>query len=222
VRRFAVCSYAHKAGIAREINAWLAATVRRLPGAVALGTVHPDDPDCAEVAEEALGAHGMAGLKVHINVQRFAPDDPRMLPVYERVQARGRMVLMHVGTAPWPGVHDGFEGFDRLMRRLPELTVVVAHMGAWQTPRFLAALARYPNLHLDTTMAFAPASPLRVAVADEELLRWQDRICFGSDFPNIPYAYDEEPRVLLARGLPPPVYAKLFRDNARRLLGVGG
>lgn len=218
IARFVFFSYAHKAGLAREINAWLADTARGLPGAVALGTVHPDDADCLDVAEEALAGHGFPGLKVHINVQRFAPDDPRMLPVYERVRALGRFVLMHVGTAPWPGAHDGFDGFARLMARLPDLRVVVAHMGAFETPRFLEALTRHPNLHLDTTMAFAEASPLRVEIGDDDLVRWQDRICFGSDFPNLPYAYEEERRPLWRRGLPAAVYAKIFRDNALRLL----
>jgi predicted TIM-barrel fold metal-dependent hydrolase len=48
-------------------------------------------------------------------------------------------------------------------------------------------------------------------------VRHADRIVFGSDFPNLPYPYEEERRPLWARDLPLAVYEKIFRDNARRV-----
>jgi hypothetical protein len=46
VERFVFCSYAHKTGMARELNAWLAQTARDLDRyGVPLATVHLDDPD---------------------------------------------------------------------------------------------------------------------------------------------------------------------------------
>ena len=59
VERFVFFSYAHKAGLARELNAWLHAAAARLPGGLALGTVHPDDPDMLDVADQALGEYGL-------------------------------------------------------------------------------------------------------------------------------------------------------------------
>ena len=83
VERFVFFSYAHKPGLARELNGWLAETAARLPAGLALGTLHPGDPDVLDVAREALDRYGFKGFKFHINVQRFHPDDPRLLPVYE-------------------------------------------------------------------------------------------------------------------------------------------
>jgi predicted TIM-barrel fold metal-dependent hydrolase len=228
VERFVYFSYAHKPGIAREINAWLHATAQRLPAGLPLGTIHPDDPDMLEVADEALEAYRFKGFKFHINVQRFFPDDPRVLPVYERLLARDRLLLIHVGTAPWPGRFDGFPRFEPVMRRFPDLKVVVAHMGLYETRQFLALMERCPNLYLDTTTAFSPRSPMYRRpgagrpedIANEELLRWQDRIVFGSDFPNVPYEFEEERKPIWQRGLPMPVYRKIFYDNAARLLGL--
>jgi predicted TIM-barrel fold metal-dependent hydrolase len=227
VERFVFFSYAHKAGIAREINAWLHRTARRLPRAVALGTVHPDDPDMLDVADQALDDFGFAGFKLHINVQRIFPDDPRLWPLYERCLERRRFLVMHVGSAPWPNGFDGYPRFERVMERYPDLRVVVAHMGSWETRQFFDLMERCPGLHLDTTMAFAPIRPEhqgistinRIVVHTEDLLRWQDRICFGSDFPNLPWTYEEEREALWARGLPIGVYRKIFHDNAARLLG---
>jgi predicted TIM-barrel fold metal-dependent hydrolase len=230
VERFVFFSYAHKAGIAREINTWLWHTARQLPAGIPLGTVHPDDPDMLDVAEQALGAYGFPGFKVHINVQRFYPDDPRVLPLYERLCRERRLLLIHVGSAPWPNGFDGFPRFARVMERYPELTVVVAHMGSWETRQFLELMERCPNLYLDTTMAFAPVRPEhqhldrlnQIDVADEDLVRWQDRILFGSDFPNLPYPWEDERDALWMRDLPTPVYRKIFHDNAAQLLAAVG
>lgn len=228
VERFVFFSYAHKPGLARELNAWLYETGRRIPAGLPLGTVHAGDPDVLEVAEEALDRYGFKGFKLHINVQRFHPDDPRVLGVYERLLARGGILLIHVGTAPWPNEYDGFPRFERVMGLFPELKVIVAHMGLFETRQFLGLMERCPNLHLDTTAAFSPHSPIyREApgtgpadIADADLLRWQDRILFGSDFPNTPYSYEEERQPLWRRDLPLTVHRKIFHDNAARLFGL--
>lgn len=229
VEHFVYFSYAHKAGIAREINAWLRATARRVPGGIPLGTIHPDDPDLMEAVEEALVSYGFKGFKFHINVQRFFPDDPRVLPVYERLLALDRLLLIHVGSAPWPNAFDGFPRFARVMDMFPRLKVVVAHMGSLETRQFMALMERCPNLYLDTTMAFAPVRHEhrrietrlnRISVTNGDLLRWQDRIVFGSDFPNLPYPYEEEREALWLRDLPLATFRKIFRDNAAALLGL--
>ncbi len=229
VERFVYFSYAHKAGIAREINAWLHGVRPRAPGGIPLGTIHPDDPDLMEAVDEALLGYGFHGFKFHINVQRFFPDDPRVLPVYQRLLDLNRLLLIHVGTAPWPNGFDGYPRFARVMDMFPNLKVVVAHMGSFETRRFFGLMERCPNLYLDTTMAFAPIRHEhrkidtrlnRISVPNDDLLRWQDRIVFGSDFPNLPYPYEEERDALWLRDLPPAVYQKVFHDNAAVLLGL--
>jgi predicted TIM-barrel fold metal-dependent hydrolase len=229
VERFVYFSYAHKAGMARDINAWLHDVRPRVPAGIPLGTVHPDDPDMMEVAEEALIRYGFPGFKVHINVQRFFPDDPRVLHLYERLLALDRFLLIHVGSAPWPNEYDGFPRFERVMDMFRTLKVVVAHMGSFETRQFMHLMERCPNLYLDTTMAFAPIHHEyrmietrlnRISVTNDDLVRWQDRVVFGSDFPILPYPYEEEREALWLRDLPRPVYDKIFHDNAALLLGL--
>jgi predicted TIM-barrel fold metal-dependent hydrolase len=98
-------------------------------------------------------------------------------------------------------------------------------MGAFETRAALQLLDRFPHLHLDTTMAMTEASlPYTgidpAIVRDEDLVRYRDRILFGSDFPNLPYAYEEERAGLWARDLPMDVYRRIFRDNARAFFGI--
>ncbi|PYN13697.1 MAG: amidohydrolase, partial [Candidatus Rokuibacteriota bacterium] len=197
VDRFCFFSYAHKPGMARSLNEWLAGIGARLRGAIPLGTLHPDDPDLMRVAGEALDDLRLSGFKLHFSVQRVYPDDPRLYPVYERAEAEGRVFVLHVGTAPYRDAYTGVGRFRRVMERFPRLRVCVAHMGAFESEAFLQLTDQYPALYVDTTMALCPLAERYVgirgaSITDAQLLRHQDRIVFGSDFPLIPYDYDEE------------------------------
>jgi predicted TIM-barrel fold metal-dependent hydrolase len=223
VRRFCFFSYAHKAGMSRALNRWLSEQAARLPDAIALGTLHPDDPDLDDVTREATDDLGLRGFKFHHSVQRFHVDDERLFPVYERAEAEGHLFVLHVGTMPYRDPFTGVERFARLMARFPRLRVCVAHMGAFQSAEFLALLPRYPEVYVDTTMAMtAHATPYTGAnpdaVSDADLIRHQDRVLFGSDFPLIPYDYDEERRWAWERKLDDAVRRKIFHDNAFRFL----
>ncbi|MBI2219239.1 MAG: amidohydrolase [Candidatus Rokubacteria bacterium] len=223
VDRFCCFSYAHRPGIARAINAWMAKAGRTLPGAIPFGTVHTDDPDCAEVAREALHDLGLAGLKIHCSVQRIAPDDPRLVPVYEAVLGAGRVMMLHAGTLPYRDEHTGIERVRPVMARFPELPVCIAHLGAHEHRAFLELTDEYPNLYVDTTMALAGPAKEYVAaepdaVSNDEIVRHQDRILFGSDFPLLPYPYEEERRWAVSRGLSEDVQRKIFYGNAVRFL----
>jgi uncharacterized protein len=223
VTRYCVFSYAHKPGIARSINAWLASTAAGLPGAIPLGTVHAGDPELEAVVDEALAA-GHAGFKLHLSVQRFAADAPALDPFYARLEQEQRLLIVHAGTAPYRDRFTGVEGFTAVMRRFPRLRACVAHLGTFEHEAFLAMTEAFPHLYVDTAMALAPAAAPWIggdgrAIPDALLLRHQDRILFGSDFPLIPYEYEEERRWADDRGLPEDVRRKIFHDNALRFLG---
>lgn len=220
VERFAFFSYAHRPGMARELNRWLRDTAARFPDGIPLGTVHAGDDDPAGVVEEACREWGFAGVKLHVQVQRFYPDDPRLLPVYERLVALDRVLVIHVGTGPHTNEYTGLARFARVLERFPTLSAAICHMGAFETRTALHLLDRFPRLHLDTTMALTEASlPFTridpAVVRDADLVRHADRLLFGSDFPNLPYPYEEERRGLWARDLPLDVYRRIFYENAR-------
>jgi len=223
VERFCFFSYAHKPGIARGINRWVAETAARLPGSIPLGTLHADDEDLAGLVREATADLGLVGFKFHHSVQRFHVDDARLFPLYERAEAEGLLFMLHIGTMPYRDPFTGATRFERVLERFPALRVCVAHLGAFETERFLGLTERFPHLYLDTTMTLSPLATRYVgadpeAVTNEQLLRYQDRILFGSDFPLIPYDYEEERAWAWRRGLPVEVQRKIFHDNAARFL----
>jgi predicted TIM-barrel fold metal-dependent hydrolase len=225
VDRFAFFSYAHRPGMARDLNRWLRDAAAELPDGIPLGAVHAADDDPAAIVDEACGVFGFAGVKLHIQVQAFPADDPRILPVYERLLALDRVLVIHVGTGPHRSPVTGVARFARVLERFPALRAVICHMGAFETRLSLSLLERFPNLHLDTTMALTAASTPYTAidpgvVRDEDLLRHRERIVFGSDFPNLPYPYEEERRGLWARDLPLDVYRRIFYENAAALFSA--
>ena len=219
VERFVFCSYAHKTGMARDLNAWLAQTARSLGGyGLPLATVHLDDRAYLADLEAALD-EGCIGLKIHENVQRLHVDDERFVPVFEQLSGRG-FVLAHVGPIPWSQDLSAPGRVERVLRRHPRLSFVVAHMGGEIVAEYVALLPRYPNLYLDTTMAFAAHSPMRVKLDRAVVEGHARQIVYGTDFPNIPYPYDSELRAIDALGLSVASRNAIVRENALRLIGA--
>ena len=70
----------------------------------------------------------------------------------------------------------------------------------------------YDTLWLDTTMAITDFLPVEVDVRLEEMRT--DRIMYGTDFPNIPYAWDRELKKLLEYPLSEKVLSAIMHDNA--------
>lgn len=219
VERFVFCSYAHKPGMAAELNAWLTHTARELDRyGIPLATVHPEDPDPRGDLVRALD-DGAAGLKLHEDVQRLRIDDPRLDPVLAELERREAIVLVHAGHIPWSQeTHGAPARIARVLERHPRLKVIVAHLGAPDTHEYLRMMPAYPTLHLDTTMALAPKSPMYHPVTADELAQHSDRILYGTDFPNVPYAYESERAGIIALQLPANAERAILHDNAQRLL----
>lgn len=221
--RFVFCSYAHKPAMARELNAWLAQTARDLGGyGLPLATVHPDDESYVDDIRIALD-DGCIGLKLHEDVQRLAADDARFSPVYRELAARGAFVLVHAGPIPWQ--YDAGKGIGRIERVLaahPELHIVVAHFGTPDSAAYFELMDRHRNLHLDTTMMFAADSPMRGSLDlgsfREAIEAHADRVLYGTDFPNVPYAYESEARGIAGLDLSPSVLRAIMHGNAARLI----
>jgi uncharacterized protein len=193
VTTYAPLVYPHRPGMARWLTEWVSEFAARTPDAVRTATLFPE-PDVADYLGAAVEA-GARAVKVHVQVGGFDPRDPLLQPAWGLLAEAGVPAVVHCGAGPIPGKHTGLDVFAQVLAEHPRLRVVLAHAGM---PDFLDALdlvARHPHCHLDTTMVgtafterFAPLPqdwPSRIAGV-------ADRIVFGSDFPNIPYAYAEQ------------------------------
>ena len=222
--RFVALVFAHKPGVARWLNQFLADTIRAQPGIVGVGTVMPGEPDAADIVRDAVGRLGLRGIKLHCHVQRMAIDDPRVVEVLRVCQALRVPAVVHAGREPASDAYGvdchaicAVDRTERVLQALPDLQLVVPHVGADEYAPYLQLTRQYPNLWLDTAMACAdyfethPAWPLLESCAD--------RVLLGTDFPIIPYPVDRERTVLAQRIVDDTALAAILGGNAARLWG---
>ena len=220
VGRFVFMPYAHKAEMSRSLNHWVANVQATFaPHAIGFGTFHPDDDNLVpELADEAFGRLGLAGAKLHPQVGRFSLNDERLYPIYERAIDRGVLLLIHAGRRPEANEHVGARVFARLMRRFPKLRVIVAHSGADEFDAFFDLCGLYDDVYMDTAMVFNGSEYLGGPPPIQRVLEFQDRVVFGSDFPNIPYRWETAVQALLDLRLGRALEEKFFYTNAARIL----
>lgn len=221
VKAFSALSYAHRPGVAGFMNDWTLAFADRTPGALRSATFYPE-PEAATYVPQ-LVADGVDVFKVHVQVGDFAPDDPLLEPVWAALADSGTPIVLHAGSGPAPGDHTGPAGVADVLSRHPDLALVIAHLGMPEIDEFLDLAERYPNVRLDTTMVFVDFWGLPVPAAlPTRLAQLQDRILFGTDFPNIPYAYAHQVEVLLRLDLGDDWMRSVLWHNGARLFGVDG
>jgi len=223
---FAPLVYAHRPGMARWLTEWVGDFADRTPGAVRTATIFPE-PDVTDYLSKALD-DGARCVKVHVQVGGFDPRVDLLDPAWGLLAEAGVAVVVHCGNGPRRGAHTGLEVFAEVLERHPRLTAVIAHAGL---PDYLGAIDlvhRFPRVHLDTTMVGTPFTegfaPLP-ADWPARLVEVADRVALGSDFPNIPYPYAEQLRVIEAWAaaddrLGPEFVQAVLRDTPARLLGM--
>ncbi|WP_374215124.1 amidohydrolase family protein [Streptomyces longispororuber] len=182
--------YPHKAGMAEWLNGWAADFAARTPDCLHTATFFPE-PGAGDYVRRAI-EDGARIFKAHVQVGAYDPADPLLDPVWGALAEAGVPVVTHCGSGPAPGKHTGPEPMARVLARHPRLPLVVAHLGMPEYGEFLDLAERYPEVRLDTTMAFTDFSERQAPFPREELGRLRDlgdRVLLGSDFPNIPYPY---------------------------------
>ncbi len=220
VSRLVLLHYAHKPGIARQMNAFVADLTRSHPGLVGLATVLPGEPDAVHVVEEAARL-GLRGVKLHCHVQSFAPDADAAAPVFDAAARLSLPVVIHAGREPKSPAYPvdtyavcAAERVERVLTTWPSLRLCVPHFGADEIDAYERLVERHANLYLDTTMILGGLFP----VEEPRLLRARpDRVLFGTDFPNLPYAWDRELVALTRLGLSDEDLARVLSGTAAEL-----
>jgi hypothetical protein len=223
VRAFTALVYPHKAGMAESLNTWAAEFAARTPDCLHTATFFPE-PSAAGYVERAL-RDGARVFKAHIQVGRYDPRDPLLEAVWALLADAGVPVIVHAGSGPVPGEFTGPEPFGAVMAAHPTLAAVIAHLGLPEYDAFLALADRYERVTFDTTMAFTDFTMRGQSPSPRLLARLaelQDRVLFGSDYPNIPYAYAHQLEALTRLGLGDGWLRAVCWDNAARLFTVAG
>jgi predicted TIM-barrel fold metal-dependent hydrolase len=212
---------------------------RRDPACWVCFAREPADDDGARQKIERMltkGAIGIGEMK-----EKVACDSPEMMQVFEVARDHDVPVLMHFEDEMWC---DGFTRFHRVLEKFPTVKFI-GHAQTWWaniskgyttaagkspkgpvTPGGLTDrwLTEYPNLYCDLSANSGNNGLTRdVDFARAFVLRHQDKTLFGSDCicptgigPTCITVRKLE--ALAALRLDEKVQAKIFRDNARRVL----
>jgi predicted TIM-barrel fold metal-dependent hydrolase len=219
VRRFTTLVYAHKPEMAASLNTFVYKSSKQFPAMIPFGTVFAGDSDCFQEAKNIFENYGFYGIKLHPFVSQEAINDKRLFPVYEMMESMGKVLVCHPGSGPNFSKKDGAKDLLSVLNQFPKLKVIVAHCGACEYGDYQALADRFESVYFDTAMncthtqGFTNNSP-----GKEFFTRYVDRILFGSDFPNIPYAYQHQVDCIKEMGLGGFVEKKIFSENAKRLL----
>lgn len=220
--RFPALTYAHRPGMAEFLNAWCAEFTDRTPGALRSATFYPE-PEAEEYVAKRL-AEGVEIFKIHVQVGGFSVLDPELERVWPLVEAAGVPVVLHAGSGPMPGEHTGHAPVAELLRRHPALALVLAHMGAPEYAEFIGFAEEFAHVRLDTTMLFTDFFDNGVGAFPRALLpriaALQEKVLFGSDYPNIPYPYAHQVLALERLGLGDAWLRAVCWENGVRLFGA--
>ena len=166
-----------------------------------------EDPEAEIDRMIELGLHG---VKLHPDTQEVDMDDPRLMDVYEIMQARELPLVVHTGDFRHDFSHP--RRLKNILRTFPDLVVNGAHLAGCFIPDI-----GYDVLHAERLFVDASSTlPFVGARRFGELVRmWGvDRVMFGSDFPmwnpNCEYA------VLASCGFTDDEMEKLTWRNAER------
>jgi predicted TIM-barrel fold metal-dependent hydrolase len=231
-RAVALALWAPQSGI--EIsNEFIAAVVRQDPARlVGFASVDPMADDAISRLEFAVDHLGMRGVKLSPIYQHFAADDPRLWPLYARIQERRLPIMWHQGatflatTGPFEEARPG--RLDKIAAAFPEIPMVIAHFGYPWSDDTVALLRKHRNLYADVSvLARRPWFLYNALIAALEYGAG-DKILLGSDFPAGTVAEMAEAlrRVNdVARGtgmptVPPAVIEAIIERDSLALLGI--
>ena len=181
----------------------------------------PGEPGAADILEEAF-SQGLSGVKLHCHVQAFAIDAPEMVALFEVCTRWDRPLVVHAGREPWSPAYpvDPYsichaDRVEAVLKAWPGLRLCVPHLGADEYDAYLGLLERHDNLWLDTTMMVADYFP--DAGVERFIEARADRVIYGTDFPNLPYAWDREVVRLARLGVSEEKLAQVLSGTIRQL-----
>jgi len=216
--------YAHKPGIARMLNDYMIGLCNRYPRITGMATVFPGEKHAADILADGF-RNGLSGLKLHAHVQCFEMESDAMQEVYEVCIDYNKPLIMHVGREPKSPAYacDPYEicsadKLENVIKTHPELKVCVPHLGADEFDDYQRMIEVYDNLWLDTTMALAQY--LSDSWSPDLSAFRPDRVMYGSDFPNLPYAWDRELRRFSKLNLPEDSLAMILGKNAAEFYAI--
>ncbi len=224
IRQVVALQYAHRPGMAAELNAFMRDICAKYPNVIGLASIYPGEDGVEDILEQAFG-FGLKGVKLHAHVQGFDLNSPEMERIYAVCAAARKPLVLHGGREPKSPAYPvdpyqicGVAKVERILKNFPRLRLCIPHLGLDELPAYRRLLKQYDQLWLDTAMVLSDYFP---GHEPPDLLSLRaDRIMYGSDFPNLPFAWDRELKIIAEYGLPEDRLAMLLHTNALEFFSI--
>lgn len=171
-----------------------------------------------ERALAGLAERGVAGFKIHPNMDGLEPDHPAYRALFEAAQRLDRFVIIHTGRFTVAGYRRlgpaDPRGFIPLFRDFPDVRVCLAHMNRDAPEVVWGLLHRFDQLYTDTS--WQPAEVLRRAVSE----LGPTRLLLGSDWPMLHPGLQGDAAGALRRATSEEDFRLVTETNARTFLGL--
>ena len=151
-------------------------------------------------------------------MQRFYPDAPEAMEIYEECGRLGLVVMFHGGRA---GIEPSYmhpytlmSGYEPMLGRFPDVQFVFGHAGARDVADAIPLARRHSNVWMGI-------HGQGVSTLEELIERvGPERLLFGTDWPFYPLAATLA-KVLMVSERRPDLRRAILRGNADRLFGTG-
>ena len=200
---------------ALEINQNDANANRQL---ISFAGIHPANENI-EDKMKWIRENGFKGVKIHPDYQDTFIDDPGYLRILECAKDLDLIVVTHAGVdAGYKGcpVHCPPELSRKILRRVPHVKLVLAHLGASEQFDQVYDLLCGEEVYFDTAYVLRTVGKDVFCKILEK--HGEDRILFGSDSPWSDIAQDAQ--ILKSFSLNQQTEQKIFCENAKKLLGL--
>ena len=217
--------YAHKPGISDWLNNYMVEKVAEFKGRVTgLATVFPGEDGAVDLLNSAFD-RGLKGVKLHVHVQCFDPVSRIMEPIYALCSAKKKPLVIHAGREPKSPAYAcdphglcSAARIEQVITRYPDLRLCVPHFGMDEYESYCRMIREHDNLWVDTAMALTDYLPVDTCL--DLLAQRSDRILYGSDFPNIPYAWDRELKCVESSAISSKAIQQIIWKNAAELFDI--
>ena len=211
IEKFAAHSVALTPHNVLSINRFILECHQKYPDRIVpFAAMHPDVPD-PEAAVDEIVAAGFRGIKLHPDMQGFAVDSDRALPMMRAIAGK-LPLLVHCGDVRYD--FDGPKRMLSLHEKVPELQLICAHLGGWMEWDDAARIMPEHNLIVDLSSAIFHWEPSEAA----DVLRTYGtkNVLFGSDYPM--WSPDIEVERFMRIPLTDQERSDILWNNADRLL----
>lgn len=154
---------------------------------VGWASVDPNERDCVEQLEHAVGELGLRGLKLGPVYQHFDPADRMHWPLFRKCEELDLPIMWHQGTT-FPSRAKLKWGnplqLEDVAMDFPRLRMIVAHLGHPWEADLVALIRKCPNLYTDiSAVHYRPWRYWQAMVTAMEY-GITHKILLGSDFPS--------------------------------------